>query len=1373
VTRHATARAAYGPTRPGSLPDPEKLRARPHDPVLYLRYSAGVSGPTTSSNIAAPNAQAAAAPGSMALPHSLVARESELAALVQMITARGFRAGLLHGELGVGKTSLLRAGLVPYLLEQGMVALYCGDMRRPLPALVHAVQALTNLAPEQGETPILFIDRVVTRVITDKQVVLVLDHMEDTLVPGDEALLADLGDLFARVVTRSGGRGRFLFCCDSAHVHRFGLLEQRTGSLFPPTSRFELGRLDVERARAVLAHILQRRRLAAAPSLVDAVVQALAREAPVLPADLETAAVALSALRATSPADLQRLDSGGDVLEALQRGWIESGARATGKRNAALSMLGELAATPRPVPRTASWLAARQGTSPEDAFALLDQLHLQGLVEHTPPPPESAGEPGFVLAHPGLRLAVREVAAPALAASRRLRDMLTARVERGQRLTPREYTLLRAARFVPATSQERATLERTKRTYTIAAGVAVGVPLLLLIIVYVAMSGRYYFDVDTAGRGGARLVVRAGRPGLSGFDWLPASPGFGSVIADPGLSRPMVRDAFWKAAVDHEIGGDRDADAYADAALEAMDPAMAALIAYAIDGSAESLAALQKQAPGPQELTALLEALAPVARGTPEEVAFIEQALNDSSPVVQAAALGVAAQAARRQPERYRATLARALANADADLRRLAFAAVRDLEDTDAQLTFQAALTQNPDAAARRELLAAITSLEATTMPSAKTAASILLNRDIPAATRQAAREALRRSFSSTPADAAQAAAGLASDDQALPEDQVWALELLRDLAPKDSYAAIADSVRKALSSQAEPVRLAALAVYARVAPRDAAGELANLRKNEASPNEALRIAMARAWGEVAKIPEPAAALPLQEMLEDESAAVRIVAAEAYGNVGRDAVPALEDLAKKARFDVAEGAVLGLANATDAGAPRNMAWSGITGMWRRKGRPRWSAGEAFVRLSANHARHTYPYLTTAARSSDDAKLREIGARGLCRASVAGHEPSRAMLARSSADESADVRRVVGQCVADNALDVETATTIAVRLSFDGDAAIRADAARALVRVVEKGKVPEPVAKAVLRLAGDREREVRTLSLRALAAMGAKAPAETGQALLRAYEHGGEDDEKLELLATARAIGSGELVAPAITDRSAAVRIAALDTALAVATTDASGVAAAMNAALTDSDPAVRRAALERIAGSAERIEREALLTSLRLAVRDPDPGIARLGLTTLVRLGDTEEVVARLRDALDQRSEGDRMQAAAAVIGLVERDAKAALALLEPLLGDPSHDVRRAMLPAVGAAYAATRQPKDLANLLLESERHATRRLAVTAAFVVIARSAEQREAALAVLAGVAKDEDAPPMARLSARLGSGLIEGGADGLAFLTMLVP
>src|SRR5690606_1153654 len=118
----------------------------------------GVSARTTSTRPAAgvPDAVAPVPSGPAPLPTSLIAREPEIDALLQMVTARGFRAGLLLGERGVGKTSLLRAGLVPHLTEQGIVALYCDDIRNPVPALVAAAHALTGLAPEEGEAPIPF-----------------------------------------------------------------------------------------------------------------------------------------------------------------------------------------------------------------------------------------------------------------------------------------------------------------------------------------------------------------------------------------------------------------------------------------------------------------------------------------------------------------------------------------------------------------------------------------------------------------------------------------------------------------------------------------------------------------------------------------------------------------------------------------------------------------------------------------------------------------------------------------------------------------------------------------------------------------------------------------------------------------------------------------------------------------------------------------------------------------------------------------------------------------------------------------------------------------------------------------------------------------
>lgn len=1321
--------------------------------------------------MAAQNAVAAAtAAGSSALPSSLVAREAELERLMQIVSARGFRAGLLYGEHGVGKTSLLRAGLIPQLFDKGMVALYCGDTGNPIQELLAAVRNMLHLEPAEGEEPIPFLDRVVTRELGDRHVVFLLDHMERVLGDvaarrADDSLLSDIGDLFARVVTRSGGRGKFLFCCDSAHVHRFGALEQRTGSLFPPTTRFELERLAPQLARPALATMLERRRMSAAPSLVEAMVQALAQDGPILPADLETAATALASLRVTSPADLAGIDSGVDVLEGLQRTWIEATAVATGHRRAALGILGEIAASARPTPRAASWLAARQGLARAQVAAILDYLHQQGVLAEAPPSGQHS-EPAFVLAHPALRTPVRELSAPAIGHARRLRGMLSAKVERGKRLSPLEYLRLKQAGFVPATEQEQVAFTRTRQLYTLIAAAVVAVPVLTLLVIYIAMLGRYYFDVDTLERSGnQRVLVRAGRPGLSSFHWLPASPGFGSIIADPGLSRPMVRERAWERARASDIGGSMDDEAYAAAARSALDPVLAALTTYAISGSGEALAILQKQARGPQELAAMLTALAPLARGSSEEIGFIEQALNDASPAVQAAALGVASQAAQRDPERYRKTMGRALAADDADLRRLAFAAVRELDDAEARLTLQAALTENPGDVARRELLAEVTALEAATIPSASTAASILVNREIPLQTRQTAREALRRAFTTDPDAAARAAADLVGNAEAPPADRVWALELMRDLAPKESYEAIASRVREALSSSEEDVSLAALPVYARIAPRDAAGELAVLRTTE-NPSEALRTAMARAWGEVAKIGEPAAGVALGELIEDDDYDVQTVAIEAYGNVGRGAVSKLIEEAKTARFDVAAGAVLGLANAIQVGAPRGMAWGGITHMWRRKGRPRRAAAEAFARLASSHARHTYSYLASAVRSSDDSRLRVIGSRGACGASVAGHEPSQRLLVRGSLDTDTEVRREIIQCVADNALPLDTASTIAVRLSYDGDPGIRTDAARALVRVIEEGDAAEPVAKAILRLLGDREREVRAIAARALGAMGQGAPEDAGPTLLRAYERA-EEDEKLELLGTARAIGSGDLVAAGIVDRAPAVRSAALDTAIATRT----GVAPTLNAALTDSDPGVRRAALARIARHAEDIDTDALGKSLRLALRDPDPAIARVALTTLVRLGDTKEVIDRLHGALDDRSESRRTQAAAAGIGLVERDALAAIDLLEPLMDDPSHDVRTAMLPALATAYASTSEADELATMLRQSERHAMRRLVATAGFVVLARTEDGRTQALKALSAVGEDD--PPMARLFARIGSGLIESGADGIGFLTLLVP
>ena len=240
------------------------------------------------------------------------------------------------------------------------------------------------------------------------------------------------------------------------------------------------------------------------------------------------------------------------------------------------------------------------------------------------------------------------------------------------------------------------------------------------------------------------------------------------------------------------------------------------------------------------------------------------------------------------------------------------------------------------------------------------------------------------------------------------------------------------------------------------------------------------------------------------------------------------------------------------------------------------------------------------------------------------------------------------------------------------------------------------------------------------------------------------------------------------MAVAIADSSPRVRVEAVDAAL------SSGLraSATLSAALADSDPQVRKAALERLASQKDKLEPAELDRNLAIAVRDPNPELSQLALTTIARVAKEDAVVARLHRALTSRVEAERAQAAAAAIGLVDRQPDKGVQLLEPLLSDPSHDVRVAMLPALAAGYAKTNDPDKLAGILRDSETNAMRRLVVAAAFVTLSRTEAGRAATESTLAKVARSSGAP-MARWLAKLTVGLVTGKADGMAFLQELVP
>lgn len=1286
-------------------------------------------------------------------------RDRERDELARLVTADGFRAGLLYGEAGVGKSSLLQAGLQPSLRDHGVVALFCQDNQRPLDSLAQALSEAAGQSPHDGENSSAFLSRIIGE--TGQMYLFILDDV-DLAIAGDDNVAGEIAELFTRLASRSSGRARFLFCCASDRVHSFATLEKRTGSLFPPSSRYELYRMQPAEATMVLDRTIALAGIRCQDEMAGTIVEQLARDNAILPADLQIAALALKALSISTVAELQRLGGYGE----LERSWVSSAAEATGNERSAMRLLAEFATGPKDASFTADWAAARASIDPGFAREALTVLQSRSLVRAHPV--HGSEDMEYALAHEILAPRIREISAPAKQSARRAFQLLGSRSTMHQRLSPREFMELRREGIVPSTPEEKAVIDRTIRLGKLAIATVVALPLLILVIVYLSMSKSYYLDTAYGSEGVKTIVVRAGKPGLSWFHWLPHNPAFGSIVADSGLSEAMVTESQWKKAHAKSLSGSLDGDAYAKQTQSAMRPRLANLIRYATEGDGASLSALQTTVADPNSFAQLLSALRPIAQGSADEVVLIEAAMADPSPAVQTEALLVAASAAARRKGAYASTFAAALSSADPERRRLSFSAVRTLPAEVSAPLYQAALAGDPSPAARRELLALLDGSSESLAPSAASATSVLLGENISEPTRKKAHDMLTRAFESDPASASEDAAKLVANASVATKDRLLAMSLLLDFAPESAYASLVPAVAQALKSQDLNVQAAALPLYAHINAIASVGVVTEMLAKSDLPAE-LQVAAALAWGEIARADannRTAAQVALAQMLNSSRRDVRAAAARAYGYTGRSSQEELIKMVKKEFIDVAESAAYGLANSTEAGGPTGNAISGIREMWKRKGKLRRIAAEVYARMARSKPAPVYSYLSQAAVMADDEGLHAIGMRGLCNALRAGYEKAGRDLARASKNAQVEVRRIAIECVVDYPKDTNAAAQVAAAMVDDSNGDIRAESARVLANLASQGENKDLVGSALSKMARDDNRGVRVVAIRALASLGKEAPDEALAALPIAFDRA-DTAEKLAILEVAAQIGAAEMVQLGIADASPLVRVAALDAAISTGT----DVSAILNASLTDPDPAVRGAALERLSLGKHGMPVSDVEKALSLAIRDADPGISNLAMMASAQVGDPAQVVSRLQAALQERSETLRVKAAAAALGLVAQTPAKAIEVLEPLLEDPSHDVRVAMLEPLAAAYAGSMQPEALGKMLMNAERNPSRRLVAISAFLIMTTSKESGEAARAELKSVATK--GPAFAKEGAALALGLLKSDADGIRFMKLLVP
>ena len=107
-------------------------------------------------------------------------RETDTVALFEMIRHGDFRFGVLFGESGSGKTSLIRAGLVPKLWDEGYVPIYCRSYKDPLAAALEECRRRGAVQSEQGEPPAEYLRRAAREF--EATLVIVCDQFEEFFV---------------------------------------------------------------------------------------------------------------------------------------------------------------------------------------------------------------------------------------------------------------------------------------------------------------------------------------------------------------------------------------------------------------------------------------------------------------------------------------------------------------------------------------------------------------------------------------------------------------------------------------------------------------------------------------------------------------------------------------------------------------------------------------------------------------------------------------------------------------------------------------------------------------------------------------------------------------------------------------------------------------------------------------------------------------------------------------------------------------------------------------------------------------------------------------------------------------------------------------
>lgn len=1308
---------------------------------------------------------------------------TEETALLDQLLAGEARVVTFMGASGVGKTSLLRAGLTPALARRGVAAVTLGSYRDLDRELVRETSRLGIAPPVPGQDPADYLGGVARE--AKGGLVLILDHLEEALGPrADEG--SDVIALATQVVEEGGPLLRLVLSIDEAAFARLETMRMALRSKIGARASTTLPRLPEARVADILERSAVQSGTPFENGLAAAVAADLCRAGPCRAIDLQITARAIADLRLGSLRRYRR--SGGAAV--VPAAWFDRVAAESGGAPARRALVA--AATEATV--SADDLAARARNGRDLGAEALAALRARGLLVA-----QARGrQEVFVLAHPALRDLVLESTMADRARAAGARRVLMRRRAASERLRVGElYAISRNLRGA-LTAEERRAVYRSVGGVALRFGLAVGLVVLAVAALFADSRRAYTLALDPPNAGGAaRIVVRLGRRRLSLLNFLPNHPPLGSILADTGYTAAgLSRDTVARIAAGGATGtldapppgpnGRSHVPGWLREVLNGLRPVPRG-IAKALLGDPDGVAALKQAFTDPSARSEILSALSVIGRGGAGEDEILADALADHAPEIRRRGVEVAAAIDRRQagekdgrqaegrqtPGAHAAILRTALADRSADVRAAVLQEAPTLPSAEAAGILTLAL-RDPDPTLRRRAEAETGAL-AERAPGTVVDALVDVLQSPDAGARRAALTLFESIAAKSPAESAAALARVVTNEKVADDVRVAALLILRRAgAPAPTLRPV---LEKAIRPESSPrLRAAALPLYARLISPAEAEELA---RTEMKGSPAARAASAAVWGAVAATRPDDALKPLKSMLYDPAMEIRIEAARAFGFLRRDGLDLTEKALKDPSPEV-ERAAIESALTLSAQYPGQIA--DMLGRAVKTVRPavRRSLVEALAHLGESRPAAALPPLAHAIKDSDVA-TRLAATNGFCTLAKRSATAASPYLRIAARDDHDEVRTAAAACLSDvAAADPKGAARMAAELTDAEQPAVRIAAAQALGGV--RGSGAELAFPSLLKLVGDPNREVRAAAERAFTAQAAAllggdggAPgsaasrrrADAERALEGALVQGDVAERQAIVAAAVRAELWG-LLKQAARDGDETVRLEAVRAAAASAP-NAHGTGPApssprleiVRGAVDDRSESVRAEAMRLLAGAAGGGSRD-LLPTFEAMLHGGDRAAREAAVAGVGALPDPGDAGFRLLgEAMESRSESLRTAAARAYGRLAGRAPERVAPVLERAVRDPSYDVRSAALPALAAVWSQQLDARALGHTLVTSDADSTRRFVALEALVALAQRpaapAAERTAARRELDRAA--ESGPALARLAAQIGRSFID--------------